>query len=124
MGYLVGQSASGFVTGPTAGVNICTLSFVAIPSVAVYKLLIRAGYNAGVPAGPEQNTGGNMGFYMDGVLTSTLGIPPVTGATSLFPVELTLFLRGGEALAVKAIVGGTTGVIYNAHLIVTPSPAQ
>jgi len=126
---MVAQTASGFVSAPSALAAICSITAASNESaggIFVYKVIIRAGYNSGSPGASESAAaGGNMGFYMDSgggpVLQSRLCVPPVSGPTSLTPIEFTVALFDGEVLSVNAIANATAGVVYNAYMILTPA---
>ncbi len=122
MGALLGVNGAGFVTTPGANGVIATCTMpVNINTIYVYRILVRTGYNAGTPAGPEQTSGGNMQLKLDDVQAAKLATPPVVGPGGYVTFEFLAFMNGGEVVTVNAIGAATSGVVYNAQIVVMPA---
>ena len=122
MGSLLGVNGAGFVTAPGANGVVATCTMPSnMQTIYIYRILVRTGYNAGTPAGPEQTSGGNMQLKLDDVQVAKLATPPVVGPVGYVMFEFLAFMTGSEVVTVNAIGAATAGVVYNAQIAVIPA---
>lgn len=106
-----GLANSGTVTSPAAGATIASVAAVPAGEYTVSWLAELSG----TVGAPEVN---NFGLYVGAVLQTASANPGAAGNYPQDPVTV-IVPAGGATVAIKAVVLGTVGAVYDANLSLT-----